>query len=937
METKDSLSVPDATNDGAGCSQEKTWKEQFSVHCLVSLLDRNVRRLLPIVLFLAAILLFSHGLQWPFYHPDEYKIAGWVDVVEKNGFIPDDAYPQGMFRLMLGCKAIEDFADRLTGWRTDWVSDGKRFGVRTRDENPKLFFKNESMIYRIRKWNVLFSALSVVLFFYLARLYFGNGYRALLPSAFLLFHPFLVEHSHYAESDIAMLFTALSTFLLFAHAFKRRSLLLLLAGAVMGGFSCSTKYTNLLILLLLPLVAIFYAHRFRLGVGKGSALVLGLLVLGLLGFTFGHPIIYSDFSAFWANLQEKSAKTYLEINGLLGDAISAPFAKKRYLLKQAIHLHSGVNPLIWVFLAGSLPLWFTKGVRKAGPMYPLFGFLFPFFVVLSFPYVRNQEFLVWHSFVVLSVFLIPAYLLNWGVFATQEGGGQKQGGESCRRPIVAGAVTLPLLFVLCGVVRDGLRMSNAFAAPDSRDSERAWLSVCAPLDILMGFDPYAAKNLRLPFRPTCILSSYEARKEGQKIEGDTFINTRTPMLPRRGCIDFRTGRLFPKYQAEYDRLMERDAIVRKWQLDGGLYPTFAQPKLELSVPAAQSAEESAASAKLASVLPPFFVHARRYGNEGLRVTAGGNNLLGPLESILVVNQRTTVFFTAPETAERYYVVVLHLIGDTPAKIQWDRGFFPESIVVSPGKADYFVSTPSLRSAIESVPSARIRMRGNDQTSYCIAAITTNPEKAASLLEYYGNSDAATRLRASVSLEEKAALAATRVPKPDMIRAFSRILWQSKDSFFVFEPDEVNVFPKPDKGEALLANYRYVDLPIIPQPSQSYILEVIPSDLLERILDLDDSCKIPLDLFDVHGADVEDVYLSSFPLDRTKLHRSGFVKHGRKKNEEPDIMERRTIRFKIRAHRHAEPIRIGCEVDPVYGNERLVDAFSLLWNNPALEH
>ncbi|MGN0844788.1 MAG: hypothetical protein ACI4QT_06165, partial [Kiritimatiellia bacterium] len=523
-----------------------------------------------------------------------------------------------------------------------------------------------------------------------------------------------------------------------------------------------------------------------------------------------------------------------------------------------------------------------------------------------------------------------------GVFATQEGSGERQGGESGRRRIAAGAVALPLLIVLGGIVRDGLRISNAFAAPDSRDSERAWLSVCAPLDIPMGFDPYAAKKLMLPFRPIRLLASYEMRTEGKTIEEDTSINTRTPMMPRRGCIDFRTGRLFPKYQAEYDRLTGRDSIVRKWNLDAGHYPTFAQPKLELSVPTAQNAEELAASKELASVLPPFFLHARRYGNEGLRVTTGGNDVLGPLESILVVNQRTTVYFTAPEKAERYYVVVLHLIGDTPAKIQWDRGFSPQSVIVAPGKADYFVSTPSLRSAIAPVPSARIRMRGNDQTSYCIAAMTTNPEKAACLLERYGNSEAATRLRSSVSPEEKASLDAARMPKPEMIRAFSRLLWQSKDSFFVINPDEVTVFPEPDRGEKLIENYRYVDLPIVPQPSQTYILEVIPSDLLERILDLDDSRKIPLDLFDVHGAEVEDVYLSSFSMDRTKMHRSGLVKHARKADEKPDIMERRVIRFKIRSHRRPEPIRIGCEVDPVYGNERLVDAFSLLWNDPALE-
>ena len=936
METKDTFSVPDRSNCGAERSRKKPWKEWFSARCLVFGLDKNVTRLLPIVLFIAAILLFSHGLQWPFYHPDEYKIANWVKVVEEDGFIPDDAYPQGMFRLALGCKAIEDFADRVTGWCTDWVSDGKRLGVSPRSENPKLFFKNDRMIYRVRKWNVLFAALSVVLFFYLSRLYLGSGLLALLPSVLLLFHPFLVEHSHYAESDIAMLFTALSTFLLFAYAFKRRSIFLLLAGAVMGGFSCSAKYTNLLILPLLPVAAMFYACRFRLGIGKGIGLVFAMLALAIFGFSIGHPIIFHDFSAFWTNLQDKSAKTYMEINGLLGDAISEPFAKKRFLWFHILRVHSGVPIWKWLFFLISLPLWFSKGVRRLGPLFPLFGFLFPLFVVLAFPYVRSQEFLVWQSFIALTCALLPAYLLRIGVFPGEKEGSQSR-GVGRRRRIAATVLLLSLLLPVGDTVRNGLQIGNAFAAPDSRDSERAWLSVCAPLDMPLGFDPYATKKLSIPFRNLQVLVSYEMRKEGVAIDHETYVNTRTPMLLRRGCIDFRTGKLFPQYQAEYDRLMRRDTIVRRWELDSARYPTFSQPKLELYVPAAAGEEEISLSQTLASELPPLYVHGRRYGNEEVRVTVGGNDVLGPLESILVVNQRTTVFFTAPEPSERYYVVVLHLVGDVPAKIHWDRGFSPESVTVSPGKADYFVSNSSLRSVFHPIPSARIRMRGNDQTSYCIAAVTTNPGKAARLLERYGNPEAAARLLESVSSEERTHLSAERIPKPEIIRAFSRILWQPKDSLFVFDSDEVNVFPKPEKGKGFLENYRYFDLPIIPQPSQSYILEVVPSDLLERILDLGVSDELPLDLFDVHGAEVEGVYLSSFPMDRTKLHRNGVVKHARKANEKPDIIERKTICLKIRANRHAGPIRIGCEVDPVFGNEKLVDAISLLWNDPSLKH
>ena len=70
----------------------------------------------------------------------------------------------------------------------------------------------------------------------------------------------------------------------------------------------------------------------------------------------------------------------------------------------------------------SLPLWFSKGVRRLGPLFPLFGFLFPFFVLAAFPYVRSQEFLVWQSFIALTCALLPAYLLRIGVFSEEKEG-----------------------------------------------------------------------------------------------------------------------------------------------------------------------------------------------------------------------------------------------------------------------------------------------------------------------------------------------------------------------------------------------------------------------------------------------------------------------------------------------------------------------------------
>ena len=53
-----------------------------------------------VVLLLLAVYLGTSGLYWSWYfHPDESRVARWIDHTKDYGYIQDRAYPSGWFEL----------------------------------------------------------------------------------------------------------------------------------------------------------------------------------------------------------------------------------------------------------------------------------------------------------------------------------------------------------------------------------------------------------------------------------------------------------------------------------------------------------------------------------------------------------------------------------------------------------------------------------------------------------------------------------------------------------------------------------------------------------------------------------------------------------------------------------------------------------------------
>ena len=121
-------------------------------------------------------------------------------------------YPGGFFVMSRPAKTF--FEKRIRGplWHV-----GFRCGLTDVEYPPR------GMEFRL--WGILFSlllaALSIWLAHSLARVVTGSYLGALAGAIAFAFHPIFVEHSHYLETDIAMLFCAMLTLRLMVE-FSRR-------------------------------------------------------------------------------------------------------------------------------------------------------------------------------------------------------------------------------------------------------------------------------------------------------------------------------------------------------------------------------------------------------------------------------------------------------------------------------------------------------------------------------------------------------------------------------------------------------------------------------------------------------------------------------------------------------------------------------------------
>ncbi len=728
-----------------------------------------------ICLFAVVLLFASRGLYWSiFLHPDEVPVAKWIGETYRHGFFSDRLYPSGWFQLARFKVAWDKLWLGVEARHGKWLQqDGKIDALsplvfRNGENGEELKRANSTYIDTGREFNVFLTALSAVIA-YLACLQFGLHPLAALFSGLLLgCNPFIMEHSHYCETDLGLVFSFTLVFLAYALCIRRRTIWRFLLFATSCGFAFSCKYT--LAPVLLPVAILPFLGRNRQGSFRWKV-AAALLAVGLLGFVVGFalgtpalhgtPDYFAKVRAAFAHRPSSSIVAPLE-----GGDSPLPFQEAQFKLGSLLYEMGKLGWPTLLFFAMSVAFWFRKGNRSRFFNLPAALGLFLLFYFACMPWIRNQETLPF--LVMLS--LAAALPVDWAIRALR-------GLRPLRIASFPLAVILFAAFVLFFSLRDGLRMTSFFLLRETRAECQNWLAASMPRGRTIAVDAYLGSVQR--GTSTNFINVPELEQDyPERLAAPAFATNSVPYYLRNAShVGRRRNRLpfsrkfVPKTQAHVDAFCHDATRLMSWHVAGGRFrPTFAQPDIELwCLPDAADQDDAATDIAVWFMRPSLF-------------KCGGATLycddrtgpFGPDEAMQTVGRRHTIRFPR---AERQWAVCRLAEGDASAKIVWNRFATPSQATLNPHGVEVFeLDAHAIRSAmrLSAMPGARIRMQGDDQHALVLTSCLENPAEAAFLLRTCGEPEKALVLLEKEPLLSpagqveafRAASAAGREPRPE---------------------------------------------------------------------------------------------------------------------------------------------------------------------------
>jgi|GEM_PF-1121513 len=517
---------------------------------------------LLVLVCLGAFWLRSEGINWPKFHPDEQVIKGWVERTADHGYITDKVYAGGFFTLARPvqwiCRAVHGAAHAFAYHQ----------GATDRPDNDPF-----DAILFARWFNVWLGTLTCLFMYGLVRRITKSGGAGVLAAALLAFAQYPVEHCHYAETDIAMVFMLTMTFWLWAIAIGNRHLFAFSAAALASGFTAGTKFPLLLLVLIVLVMGLartgrpiswrgFVSHNAGLARGLGYAgLGVGLFALG---FILANPRTIMDWSGFQAGLAWESRRGYGETALNMGLLKNDPHA--RYCL-HFLELLRSLTTLGWGWIVLTLvgiPCACLKEYRRFWPVLLLFPALYTVYWIFTAPWVRTQEFM--------------NYL-----------------------PALAGLATLPLtimwrtrrlLFrvtaalIACAALMlnagNGLRVAALFDWTDTRLLARQWLERHLPDTAKPAVESYAGPACPDTHNPPVLIIKMEHNDLASlKDQGVDFL-LRAASITGRGLTHPVTGRRYPETQRLFDEFRVHSERLGSWgPLTRRNLATFLSPTIEL--------------------------------------------------------------------------------------------------------------------------------------------------------------------------------------------------------------------------------------------------------------------------------------------------------------------------------------------------------------------
>ena len=681
-------------------------------------------------LFVAAFAYFhvSRGLVWSqYFHPDELPVAKWLGQTHRDGYISDRLYPGGWFVLAgLDTAIRRNGRDLAARWDALRGQDGKVMAVEAEsfaNDPDRPAFKTAD-IQAGRNFNAFLFACSALLLF-LAALETGCGpLPAALAALLFAVLPFPLEHAHYCETDLGLVFS-LCLAGWFAHrAVRRASPGWCVAACATAGFAIACKYTLLPVLVWIPALAAATARR-RAAAAK-LALVCALAAAA--GFLAGTPVLRMDPRLFFATAAGPRAlsRAAAGLDEAARQALwrEGCFQRAAALAREALRL----GPATLAFFAACVPFWFRRGNRRLLAAFPLLAAAFVPFAVFAMPWLRNQELLP----------LLPGFCLGAAPALAWALASFRRPVPPLRKAAAAALVALSTAaFVQSSAAGD--RVLSCFQRRDTRAECQNWLAAGARSGVGVAAERYVEQSLRgTPCAPFSCERTAQTWPAAQSLPdvADGYVR----YVMRNASFE---GRREPASDAaERTRRFERDCLpLARWSLapGRGRTLTFAQPDVELWALPDAGAATDAPDIPLCIDRPVFFSP----GFRSLYAPDAPAPGVGPVRAVSTVGARHAVH---PPVRGEAWAVSRVLDGPKAGTVVWESLFEPRRVPLSAaGTAVAALDAAALgRAARRDVrPKTRVRLRGaDDQATVCATQIGSDPAEVARILRRAGDPAAA---------------------------------------------------------------------------------------------------------------------------------------------------------------------------------------------------
>lgn len=504
---------------------------------------------------LAVFFLRFQGINWPAFHPDETTIGHWVDQAARGAPMKDKLYAHGFFRLIKPAVWISQ--------GMDYASNAMAYQRGLKDRAHR----TEDNVILVARWfNVWASVLVCLAGYLLVRRITCSAWAGVFGAALLGMAQYPVEHSHYAETDIAMLLTLTVTLWLMAVAADNRRKLSLILAALAGGFAAGTKFQ--LVLLLPVILVLAVTDTAGHGFLKNGFRAFGLLALALgfcvLGFLVAMPEAM-DLTWFLSGLAWEKTRLYRETALNLGPLRGDVWV--RYTLHFRDFLE-GLQTIGWGWLAlaaAGLPCLTLRNYRRYWTITLLFPVLYLLYWVFQAPWVRSQEFMAFlPGFAVLAA--LPLLVL-W------------QSGRLAPRL----AVLILVMAALTTNSINGCRTASLFGWTDTRLLAKQWLQAHIPAQHKIAIENYAEPAWTDTGNPPVVYIR-KIEEDGLACltrQGADYL-LRTANISGRGLRNPLTNLLYPDNQILFDEFLQHSERLRAWApLPPQGMATFVSPAIEL--------------------------------------------------------------------------------------------------------------------------------------------------------------------------------------------------------------------------------------------------------------------------------------------------------------------------------------------------------------------